>query len=114
MLAEAFLEEVSNMHIVIVSIHVKDDRAGDFLTMTQRNVRETLKEPGVRRFDFLRESVEPTRFLLIEVYDTVEDHTLHKATAHYRRWAEEVEPVLASPRSRTLYESCLPHESGWE
>jgi hypothetical protein len=67
MLAGAFLEEVSKMHIVIVSIQVKDDRAGDFLTMTQRNVRETLKEP-----------------------------------------------VLATPRSRTLYVSCLPHESGWE
>jgi (4S)-4-hydroxy-5-phosphonooxypentane-2,3-dione isomerase len=102
------------MHIVIVSIHVKDDRIDDFLGATQRNVQETLKEAGVRRFDLLRQADDPTRFLLVEVYRESDDHARHKDTPHYRRWADEVEPLLAAQRSRTIYESCFPRESGWE
>ncbi|HET6845584.1 MAG TPA: antibiotic biosynthesis monooxygenase [Anaerolineales bacterium] len=102
------------MHIVIVNIQVKDDRVQEFLTITQRNVSATLQEPGVRRFDLLRETLAPARFLLVEVYDTADDHARHKESAHYKRWAEEVEPLLAAPRSRTIYGSCFPHESGWE
>ena len=109
-----FLAEVHAMHIVVVNIRVKDARAAEFLNATRQNVRATLKEPGVRRFDLLRESAASSRFLLIEVYDTAEDQTRHKESAHYRRWAEEVEPLLAEPRSRTIYDSCFPQASGWE
>ena len=65
------------------------------------NVQETLKEPGVTRFDLLRESAAPNRFLLVEVYRQASDHSRHKETGHYKRWAAEVEPLLAAPRSRT-------------
>lgn len=102
------------MHIVIVEMQVKPDQENEFLTITQRNVRETLREPGVRRFDLLHEAGGSARFLLIEVYERANDHAHHKETAHYKRWAEEVGAVLAAPRSRTIYESCFPHESGWD
>ncbi len=46
------------MHVVIVSISVKHDRIDKFLAATLHNVRETLREPGVRRFDLLREAAE--------------------------------------------------------
>jgi autoinducer 2-degrading protein len=102
------------MHVVIVSIHVNDIGVDDFLGATLRNVRESLKEPGVKRFDLLRQADDPTCFLLVEVYRSADDHVRHKGTAHYQRWAEEVETLLAGPRSRTLYQSCFPRESGWE
>ena len=56
----------------------------------------------------------PRDFVLVEVYGTPEDHARHKESSHYKRWAEEVEPWLSAPRSRTIYESCLPRQSGWE
>lgn len=102
------------MHVVNVGIRVKDDRVEEFLDATLRNIRETLKEPGVRRFDLFRERATPTRFLLFEVYDAEADHARHKESAHYKRWAAQLESLLAEPRSRTIYESCFPRESGWE
>lgn len=102
------------MHILIVSIHVKASCVDDFKAATLRNVQESLKEPRVARFDLLCEAGDPTRFLLVEVYQKAEDHAAHKQSAHYQRWAEQVEPLLAEPRSRISYESCFPRESGWE
>jgi quinol monooxygenase YgiN len=102
------------MHIVVVNVLVKHEHLDDFLAATRANVRETLKEPGVKRFDLLRRADDPSRFLLIEVYRRAEDHASHKQTAHYKRWAAIAEPMLAEPRTRLLYESVFPEESGWE
>jgi (4S)-4-hydroxy-5-phosphonooxypentane-2,3-dione isomerase len=106
--------EVTGMHIVVVSIHVQGNRIEEFLGATLRNDRATLKEPGVRRFDLMSQADDPARFLLVEVYDHADDHARHKEAEHYKRWAEDVEPLLAEPRARIIYKSNFPHESGWE
>ena len=102
------------MHVVVVSIRVRPDRVAEFIESTHDNVRETLKENGVLRFDLLRQRDDPTRFLLFEVYRQAEDHARHKETPHYQRWAAVAEPMLAEPRTRIIYESAFPRESGWE
>jgi autoinducer 2-degrading protein len=71
-------------------------------------------EPGVVRFDLLRQTDDSTRFLLFEVYRGPEDQNYHKQTPHYKRWTEIAEPMLAEPRTRIYYQSALPGESGWE
>ena len=102
------------MHIVVVSIHVKPESVAGFLEATLDNVRETLKEEGVARFDLLRESGDPTRFLLVEVYRKAEDHARHKESSHYQRWSSLAEPMMAESRTRKIYESVFAYESGWE
>ena len=101
------------MHIVMVSLHIKPESINQFLAETLENVRETLKEPGVRRFDLLRQADDPARFLLVEVYLRAEDHARHKETAHYRRWAAAADPMMVEPRTRIFYQSVFPKESGW-
>ena len=49
----------------------------------------------------------------MEVYRTAEAVTEHKKTAHYNHWRETVEPLLAEPRTRTVYENVFPDEAGW-
>jgi quinol monooxygenase YgiN len=102
------------MHILLVSIHVKPGKADEFAALTRLNVRETLKESGVVRFDLLQQRDDPDRFLLFEVYRNPADHTAHKLTSHYRDWNQEAEPLMAEPRSRLIYSSVFPQESGWE
>lgn len=101
------------MHIVHVFIHVKADRLEEFKQASRTNAASSIEEPGIARFDFLQQADDPTRFLLVEVYRTPDDAAKHKETAHYNRWREQVEPLLAEPRTRLIYHNLFPEDSGW-
>ena len=101
------------MHIVQVFIHVKPDRIDEFESVTRANAASSLEEPGVARFDVLRQADDRTRFVLVEVYRTAEDPTRHKQTDHYKRWQQAAEPLMAEPRSRIVYESVFPLDPNW-
>ena len=102
------------MHIVHVFIHVRPDKLEEFRAATEANAASSLQEPGVARFDFLQQADDPARFLLVEVYRTPEDAAKHKQSAHYERWRVAVEPLLAEPRTRTLYRNIQPPDAGWD
>ena len=53
------------MHIVHVHVHVKDECISAFINATLENVRHSIKEPGVARFDMLQESNDPSRFITL-------------------------------------------------
>ncbi len=101
------------MHIVHVFIHVKPDKLEEFIKATEDNAAHSIEEPGVARFDFLQQADDPTRFVLVEVYRTVEDNESHKKTAHYNRWRDAVESLLVEPRTRIIYRNIQPGEQGW-
>ncbi len=101
------------MHIVHVFIHVKADKLEEFKQASQTNALSSIEEPGIARFDFLQQADDPTRFLLVEVYRTPDDAVKHKETAHYNRWREQVEPLLAEPRTRTIYHNVFPEDAGF-
>ena len=101
------------MHIVHVFIHVKADKLAEFKQATELNAASSIQEAGIARFDFLQQADDPTRFLLVEVYRTPDDAGKHKETAHYNRWRETVEPLLAEPRTRIIYQNLAPADSGW-
>jgi quinol monooxygenase YgiN len=101
------------MHIVQVFIHVKPDRIDEFESVTRANAASSLEEPGVARFDVLRQADDRTRFVLVEVYRTPEDPARHKQTDHYKRWQQAAEPLMAEPRSRIVYESVFPLDPNW-
>lgn len=91
------------MLIVHVAVHVTLASIDAFIAATMANVAESVKEPGVARFELVRQEDDPSRFLLIEVYRTDEDPARHKATAHYATWREAVEPMMAEPRRSVKY-----------
>ena len=102
------------MVIVHVYCHVKPEHVEVFRQASEDNARESLKEPGVARFDLVQEVDDPTRFALLEVYRTDADPAKHKETAHYARWRDAVESLLAEPRTRTRYRNLAPGDPGWE
>ena len=96
------------MLTVHVHIQVKPDRVEAFEAACAENARNSLREPGVARFDVLRQQDDPTRFLLVEVYLTPEAPAAHKQTAHYKAWAEAVADMMAVPRSSVKYDRVDP------
>ena len=101
------------MYIVHVHIRVKPELIGAFKEISLENARNSIKEPGIARFDVLQEPDDPPHFELIEVYRTQDDPAKHKETQHYNHWRELVEPMLAEPRSRTTYTNLFPPDQDW-
>jgi quinol monooxygenase YgiN len=100
--------------IVHVHIHVRSEHLEAFIDATRINARASLGEPGILRFDLVRDLAAPDRFVLVEVYRDDRAPAAHKETAHYKAWRETVEPMMASPRSSTKYEAIEPSDpSAW-
>ncbi len=58
------------MLVVHVYVHVKPEQADAFYQATIENARASVQEPGICRFDVIRQNDNPSRFVLIEVYRT--------------------------------------------
>jgi quinol monooxygenase YgiN len=91
------------MLIIHVHIVVKPDGIEAFKEATIENARQSRKEAGIARFDLMQQHDDPTRFVLVEVYRSVEATAAHKETAHYAAWRARAEPLMAAPRTRVQY-----------
>ena len=92
------------MLVVHVNIKIKPECIDAFKEATIANARESRKEPGIARFDLVQQIDDPTRFVLVEAYRTVDATAAHKATAHYATWRDRIVSQLsywARGRSRT-------------
>jgi autoinducer 2-degrading protein len=91
------------MLIVHVHVHVKPDSVEAFRQATLENAHHSVQEPGVVRFDVIEQQDDPTRFVLVEVYRSVEATTAHKETAHYAQWRDTVASMMAEPRNSVKF-----------
>jgi (4S)-4-hydroxy-5-phosphonooxypentane-2,3-dione isomerase len=101
------------MHIVLVHVQVKPESVSAFMQASLDNARNSVREPGIARFDVLQQADDPCRFVLVEVYRTPEDPARHKETDHYKRWRDTVEPMMAAPRKGIRYGNVFPDDAGW-
>jgi quinol monooxygenase YgiN len=101
------------MLVVHVHVHVKPEYVEPFKQATIDNARESLKEPGIARFDFVQQRDDPTRFVLVEAYRTAEAPVAHKETQHYQTWRDAVAPMMAEPRASVKFENVFPEDSAW-
>lgn len=91
------------MRIIIVNIKVKPESVDDFIAATRENAAKSVLEPGIARFELLRDEADPCRFALVEAYRDDEGQARHRETAHYAKWKDAVEPMMAEPRARAAY-----------
>ena len=96
------------MYIVHVHVHIKLEYLEDFKNISIENAQNSLLEPGIVRFDVLQQADDPSRFELIEIYRAPEDAGRHKETAHYEKWRNKAEKMMAEPRTRTVYTTIFP------
>jgi (4S)-4-hydroxy-5-phosphonooxypentane-2,3-dione isomerase len=101
------------MYVVLVHIQVKPEFIDAFKEASVENASNSIREPGVARFDVIQQAEDPTRFVLFEVYRTPGDPAKHKETAHYNQWRDVVEPMLSEPRTRTVFANIFPADKDW-
>jgi (4S)-4-hydroxy-5-phosphonooxypentane-2,3-dione isomerase len=101
------------MLVVHVQVHIKPEFIDAFKLATLANARESLKEPGIARFDVVQQQDDPTRFVLVEAYRSVESNAAHKETKHYATWRDAVAPMMAEPRSSVKFTNVFPDDKGW-
>jgi autoinducer 2-degrading protein len=98
------------MVIVHVFIKIKPDMLEPFKAATLKNAQNSIKEPGILRFDFLQQEDEPLNFLLVEVYKDSNAVARHKETAHYAEWRKCAEHMISEPRKRIKYVNIFPED----
>ena len=101
------------MLVVHVHVHVKPEHVEAFRQATLDNARHSVQEPGIARFDVVQQADDPTRFVLVEAYRSIEATVAHKATAHYARWRDAVAEMMAEPRTAVKFENVVPPDEDW-
>ena len=101
------------MLIVHVHVQVKPESIEAFRRATVENARQSIKEPGIARFDVLQDSSDPSRFVLVEVYRNAEAPARHRETPHYATWRDAVADMMAEPRTRLAYNNIFPGDESW-
>ena len=103
------------MLVVHVHVRVKPEDIDAFIEKTLTNARASVEEPGVLRFDVIRDDEDPNHVVLVEVYRDADASAAHKETAHYATWRDSVVEMMAEPRSRTTFAALFPTEAHrWE
>lgn len=101
------------MLIAHVHVHVKPESVEVFKAATLENARQSVRESGIARFDFVQQTDDPTRFVLVEVYRTRDAPAAHKETKHYQVWRDAVAPMMAGPRTSVKFANVFPEDAGW-
>ena len=101
------------MLVVHVHVRVKPEHVDAFWEATAENARASRGEEGIARFDVARRADDPCRFVLVECYRTAEAPAAHKATAHYAKWRDAVEEMMAEPRTSEKYAGVDPPDAEW-
>ncbi len=101
------------MLIVHVHVKVKPESIEPFRLATVENARNSVREPGIARFDVIQQFDDPSRFVLVEVYRTDDAPARHKETSHYAKWRDTVADMVAEPRTSVKFRNLFPDEGGW-
>ena len=92
------------MVIVQIYLTIKKSSVEDFIRFTNDNVANSVKEPGVKRFEFFKDIESNNKFVLFEMFSSVEDQNKHRETDHYKRWKESTADLLEVPYTRSSFE----------
>jgi len=102
------------MIVTCVHIRVKNDLIDPFINATIENHRESVREPGNLRFDFVQQADDLCQFMLYEAYESEQAASEHKLTPHYIVWRETVADYMAEPRKGIKYKIIEPDDrSQW-
>ena len=102
------------MIVTCVYVHIKPDAVDSFISATVENHRESVKEPGNLRFDFIQQSDDHCRFMIYEVFESEEAILSHKNTGHYLKWRDTVKDYMAETRHGIKYNIIEPSDkSRW-
>ena len=98
------------MFVVHINIKIKPEYIEEFKQLCVENAKNSVKEPGIKRFDVLQNFDDPTLFVLVEAYLDESGVAHHKQTTHYNKWRSEAERMIVGERTRTRYTPIWPEK----
>ena len=101
------------MLVVHVHVRVKPEWVEAFKQASLENGRDSVREPGIARFDVVQQQDDLTRFVLVEVYRSTDAPARHKQTVHYAKWRDTVAPMMAEPRKSVKFNNVFPDDAEW-
>ncbi len=101
------------MIVRIVTVRVKRGSEAAFEAATVDNHRGSVREPGVLRFDVLKDADDPGTYYLYEAYVDDDATRAHKETAHYNTWRAAVADLLDGDRTSVACSVVAPGREGW-
>ena len=96
------------MIVRFITVSVKRGAEAEFEAKTKANHAGSVAEPGVLRFDVLKDADTPGTYYLYEVYADEEATRLHKETDHYKAWKAGVADLMAGDRTSVTCEPLAP------
>tara|TARA_B100000614_G_scaffold166332_2_gene148165 strand:- start:28 stop:348 length:321 start_codon:yes stop_codon:yes gene_type:complete len=100
------------MIVRIITIRVKAGSEQEFERLTTENHEASLTEPGVLRFDVLKDTASPGTYYLYEAYRDEAATYAHKETDHYHHWKEHVAPLMDGDRVSVATTPVAPMTEG--
>jgi quinol monooxygenase YgiN len=98
------------MFVVHIYVQVKPEYIEAFKKACVENAQNSVKELLIKRFDFLQQADDLTRFVLVEAYTDENGIAQHKQTAHYNKWRETAEKMIVGERTKTKYIPVWPEK----
>ena len=95
---------------VHVKAQVKATQEPAFYAIALQASTSMLPLKGVLRYDILRNKEDPTKFLLVKVFDDVQCLDEHKTTQFYKDWTERAEPLMQEARLTARFNTLFPME----
>lgn len=95
------------MLIQLVQIEVLPGQRDAFVEAFRINWAGALSEPGNIRFDLLCDADDPNLFYCYEIFSDEAALDAHRASAHYRRCIELINPMMRSSRSKRMFHPVL-------
>ena len=102
------LVKIFTMIVTCVHVNVKPEAVNDFIEASVNNHKGSVNEPGNLRFDILRQSDNPCRFMFYEAYESEEAAAIHKTMDHYIKWRDTVKDMMADQRYGVRYDVLEP------
>lgn len=100
------------MIVRIITVDVKPGKEAAFEEATTANHEGSVQEPGVLRFDVLKDRDTPGRYYIYEAYRDEAATKAHKETAHYAAWKEAAADFMQGDRSSVACDVVAPTDEG--
>lgn len=85
-------------YVVSVTIHVMPEHRDAFIAASRDNAENSRTEPECLQFDVAQAIDDANCFHLYEAYRSPAAFAAHQQTAHYLRWRDAVNPLMARQR----------------
>jgi quinol monooxygenase YgiN len=93
----ARLKKVKGSFSLIVSFRVKKGEEKAFLAAAKPAIAATVKEKGCKRYELHQDLETPTKFVLVERWDSVADIEAHMAADHTKKLLSTLGKIADGP-----------------